>query len=281
MFYSKKFASTLSISTLVTLITCAGLRADVAPAPHMATRFGMADAIVAGQVLAFEDQDRLVIPFPSTSTKLPYRIAVFRVTENFLGAKGQKTVRIGFPVPPKSGKPLYRYAPNFQPNQQGLFFLKKHFQEPFLVAPNYYDFINSNNNPTFIPQRDEVRVLARLLVDPLASLQSKNAEERLQTTAVLIARYRLAHGNVPAKPEPIAAEESRLILRALADADWNKPRKFNEVSPVLLFGQLGIGLRDGFQPKTNLAPNDYTAAMRAWVQEHAATYRIQRVVPTK
>ena len=63
------------------------------------------------------------------------------------------------------------------------------------------------------------------VADPMASLKSKDANERVLTAGMLIYRYRdcRKNPNGKAKEEPIDAAQSKLILTAIAEGDWNQP----------------------------------------------------------
>src|SRR5438132_530980 len=67
-----------------------------------------ADVILIGTVKSLENQEVETTSFPGQPQKVKYRIAVVSVDENLLGAKGEKTVRVGFmaPVAVKPGGPI-------------------------------------------------------------------------------------------------------------------------------------------------------------------------------
>jgi hypothetical protein len=98
----------------------------------------------------------------------------------------------------------------------------------------------------------------------------------LLAAAILIEDYRTYRGP-KAKQEPIAAEESKLILRALADADWKEPLAFTSLRPnaTQLFQRLNVTANDGFNaPKGG----NQQEAIQMWLKRNADTYRIQRYV---
>ena len=81
----------------------------------------------------------------------------------------------------------------------------------------------------------------------------------------------------PGQEELIDAEESKLILQAITNAQWGQV-KFGQPNPQMLFFQLGIGAKDGFTPPMKLAgPDDMRNAVQAWIRTHA-DYRIKRFV---
>ena len=80
--------------------------------------------------------------------------------------------------------------------------------------------------------------------------------------------------------EAIDAAESKLILTALLDADWAKKEQgLGAAGPMMVFNMLGLTRADGWEPPMMLGdPDGYTKAARAWLKQHATTYRIQRIV---
>jgi hypothetical protein len=87
---------------------------------------------------------------------------------------------------------------------------------------------------------------------------------------------------------PIAAEENRLILKALAEADWDMSKytgPMQQLNPLAIFNRLGISQQDGYKQPQPQQGQDYqkaiTQAMKSWLQKNADTYRIQKFLPGK
>ena len=124
------------------------------------------------------------------------------------------------------------------------------------------------------------RRLARLSRDPLASLKSANAEDRFLTAAMLISRWRTFRPTVhvaPAKTEAADELTSRLVLEALAGADWNKRPVGFRTTPWRLFNELGLTAKDGWNP-TSLRPMpEIEKVSKCWLKEHA-DFRISTFV---
>jgi hypothetical protein len=287
------FASALVLGTV---IPARALR--IAVQPPSPTRVAVADAVLIGRVVGMEDKDVSVSAYPGAppAAKATYRVAVVQVADTLKGDKGLKTVRVGFfppPMltPPGGGpggvRPGVRPAirpgmprVNLKVGDAGLFYLTKHFQEPLYLATGPYD-LTARSDGNFDKELAEVRANLKLLEDPIKSLKSADNKTRFMTAALLLARYRNFRPG-PTKTEPISAEESKLILTALAEADgWATPANFREpLHPQMLFNQLGLTPKDGWQPPARVtSPQDYPNAMRAWLREHANTYRIQQIVP--
>src|SRR5262249_24799796 len=118
--------------------------------------------------------------------------------------------------------------------------------------------------------------------DPRSGLTSKEQADRFLTAAMLINRYRTqktqARPGVEPKTQLIDAEESKLILTALAEADWSAPRPGVAQPPMMLqpmnlFTRLGVGPRDGWGPPRT---GNFVEAEQKWVKDNAGTYRIKK-----
>ena len=85
----------------------------------------------------------------------------------------------------------------------------------------------------------------------------------------------------------IPAEESKIILNALAAAEW-KPGRFGTPNAFNAFNQLGLNKNDGWvQPRIVNVPGqppvDYAAVMKEtftkWLAGPGKDYVIKKVVP--
>jgi hypothetical protein len=151
------------------------------------------------------------------------------------------------------------------------------------VAQNYYDASVKKDNPNFDKEVDEAKRCAKLLADPMASLKAKEAGDRGLTAMMLVARYRIRRpGAGEPKTEEVSAEESKLILQGLSDADWGPipagPTGF-PMSPLQSFFQLGLTEKDGW--KSPQAPKDWPDAAKKWLKDNADKYRVQKFVADK
>lgn len=273
---------TLAVAGLVLFSGALPARALlVAPPPLGPQRIANVDAIVVGRVIAIEGKD-VQAPAAPKSEKIAYRVAVVSVTEPIKGAANQKMIRLAFPAPPTDQpaggirRPIRRTSPNFEVGQDGMFFLTKHFQEPFFTAPMYYDFV-SGQNPGFDLEVKQVKLILKWGNNPKAGLQSKDTDERYIAAAVLLQQYRQPQGRV-IKSEAIDAAESKLILKAILEADWKQPQ--GNLHPWMIFNRLGLSNKDGWQfPQgQNLQQEDFYRAAKTWLEKNADTYRIQRFV---
>jgi hypothetical protein len=280
-------AALLSLALLGSGVPAKALVAVPAP-PVMPERVALADTVIIGKVGKVEDKNVSAVPYPGAKNKVEYQVFTLQIDDAVLGAKGMKEIRIGF-VPPMGGgirppRPLPQLM--LATGQEGCFFLSKHPEESFYVPQQYFDVLDKKN-PNFEKEVAQVKRCAKLLADPDASLKSKDADDRLLTAVMLITRYRTSR-TPNAKTEAIGAEQSKLILEALADADWTKTNDPNlRGGPQQYFLRLGVTEKDGWKmpmridPKTGRTLVDYQgipAAAKKWCKDNAGTYRIQRFV---
>jgi hypothetical protein len=278
-------AGIAGLSCLALMIAVAPARAlMIAPQP-VPLRVASAEVVVVGTVTSIEDKSVSAPRFPGDTEKGEYQVAVVKIDEAILGAKGLTHLRVGF-LPAPAGGPSVRPAirPGVRPvtlvkGQEVCLFLTPHCDANFFVAPAYYDVIDKKNNDKFGDEVKEARKAAQLLADPDAGLQAKNAEDRFLTAALLITQYRTPKPSAsPPREEPIDAARSKRILEALAGADWsNTNSRRGPLNPQGMFFRLGITPQDGWEQPKDF--RQFPEAAKKWLKERAETYRIKKFVP--
>jgi hypothetical protein len=270
----------------------------IAPPLAAANRLTQADAVFVGRVVALEPMD-VEAAQVANGAKGTYRIAVVQVNDAIFGLKkGVKQVRVGFIMQGNNGgfnggaggvqiQPAIRRPfplnnqVQLQVGQDGLFTVNKHHKEEFYLSPNFQNFVTSQQNPNFDGQVKTAKQLAKVMADPAASLKADDKQDRYAAAAILISKYRDQTNTTgkPMKLEPIDAAESKLILKALAEGDW-APNRFGAAipAPYVLFSQLGVNQKDGYNPvNLRTAPETYQL-MQKWLDENNGKYRIQKYV---
>jgi hypothetical protein len=278
------------LAVLAAVVPLHGKAVRLVPLPE---RVAVADLIIVGKVTSIEEKAVQAKPYPNALNTVEYKIAVVKIDQALVGAKGLTHVRVAFqppvvqPLPPNPkpgiGIPDKRFRRFPQPialtvGLDGLFILNRHPGETFFDAPMGENFIVKANNPAFAKQLETIQRIAKGLADPMTSLKSKSPEDRLATAVTLLHRYRQPVGPKP-KEEPIDAEQSKLILLALADADWSKRDVFTQTSPQMGFGMLNLTAQDGWKP----APfkdyqKEFPEAAKKWLKDNAGSYRVKRFV---
>jgi hypothetical protein len=274
-----------SFCLAVLLLPLVGAQAGVPIAePTLAQRVALADCVVVGKVTSLEPElveaaSLLKIP---GARKVTYQIAVVAVRKVVRGPKELTQVRVGFIPPPPPGTVIRtrRFSQvKLTPNQEGCLFLRKHPDESFFVIQAPWDILDRATAKEYAKEVEQLQHCARLLDDPAAGLRSKDADARLLTATMLVFRYRTAKTVYTGTPrtEPIDADQSRLILAALTEADFSKRDTRLQAAPVRLFMRLGLTKAEGWEAPGNV--DEIPAAAKKWLHAHGATYRIQRYVP--
>jgi hypothetical protein len=264
---------------LMTLLTVAQARAlrIAPPAPGM--RVANADLIVVGKVTGFGA--KLVKGEMYKGDDRDMQIAIVKVGDTLLG-KAEKEIKVGFFPPateqPKDGiRPIRGGSAQLKQDEESCLFLVKHpTQKGVYVVQGYFDAIAKKDNPNFNKEVEEVKKAAKLLAKPMDGLKSKDADERFQTAALLISKYRNQRTGEQ-KTEQVSAEESKLILQALADADWKarNPKFGFMMTPQAMFARLGVTDKEGFKIERG---DNYQEKAQKWCKENAGKYRINRFV---
>jgi hypothetical protein len=256
------------------------LAVRLSPLPE---RVATADAVVTGKVTGIEDKTVSAEPFPGAKEKAEFQIAVIKIEDAALGAKGLTHIKVGTVKPPE-GKPIIRPGgyrpPSLTVDQEGLFFLQKHPSESFYVIAGGAGVINKAGNDNFDKSVTRAKECAKLLADPKAGLKSKDADERALTAVLLITRYTTARPG-QTKREAIDADESKQLLMALIDGDWTKASSQDDMGPTWAFQRLGLTDKDGWQPTPFVNRDAFHDAAKAWLRGHADSFRIQRFVDEK
>ena len=232
-------------------------------------RFALADCVVVGKITRYDDRT-VRTSSPDGRQPMDYRVAVVKVEEMLKGDGRLTHVRIGMAS-----------TQMIQPGYAACFFLTEHPLESFyLQGADLYDFAIPKNQSNFAAQVASFRQMGRLLADPVAGLKAQRAEDRLLTAAMVLARARTfrAQSHVAAnKTEPLDAQTSALVLKALAEADWNKSLGFR-MNAWRLFNLLGVTAQDGWNPAGLRTTPELYAAAKQWLGARQENYRIAAYV---
>jgi len=263
------------------------------PAP-VGQRVARADATVVGTVTGIDEKTVAAPQYPGATDKAEYYVATVKVADDINGAKGLTHIKVAYLAPPKEAQPgdprirpirrPIQMPPTLTKGQEGLLFLKKHHSENFYIMVHFDDLVDSKA-ADYKAGVDEAKKATKVLENPVKSLKVDSKEDRFTAVGMLLSRYRTAPiGTDPSKlkQEEIPAEESKLIMTALADADWTQqgggPRGFQAgfTNPMICFGALGVTEKDGFKFD---GQGNYQEVVKSWVKDNADKYRIKKFVP--
>jgi hypothetical protein len=255
-------------------------------------RVAQATTIVTGKVTSIEEKTVSVEPFPGVKDKVEYIIAVVKIDDAILDAKGLTHVKVGFQAPQAGGpgRPIIRPGrgqAKLEKDQEALLFLSSHHSGEFETMPAYFDMIDKKAD-NYEMDLEAAKKYVKMLAEPEKGLKSKDATERLETANMLVTKFRTpAPSANPPKEEPIDADLSKLILTVLADADWTPPKPgpggprgfVQVVTPISIFFRLGVTDKDGWKPPQD--GNKFNEAAETWVKENKDKYRIKKFVAEK
>jgi hypothetical protein len=232
-----------------------------------AQRAVSADVVVVGKVTAIEKEMVEARPFPNAPTKTGYKVAVVKIETNLAGAANITHVKVAFvppvkpvanPPQPQPGRPIRPIrpglqAPELKEGQEMLFFLNKHPDGDFHVMPNMSPPLEIKGDAGK-KELEAVKKVTAVIADPMKGLKSDKAAERAEAAAILIMKHRSYPESAPAIDQtPINAEESTLILKALAEAEWAqnvRPAPGDAAgapSAMQSFYSLGLTDKDGWK----------------------------------
>jgi len=287
---------TAACAALLAVATPAVAMRVAAPAP--AIRAAMAHTIIVGKVESIEEKTVSAKPFPGAPEKVEYQIAVIKISDPILAAKGLTHIRVGFIPPPPppvrnpGGPVIIRSGGNnsvtFTKDQEVLVFLRPHDDGNFMIVGQYYDAINKQGNQQFENMVTETKTFVKMLENPKESLKAEKQADRFTAAAMLITKYRTRRlGATEPKTEAVDAEMSKLVLTALAEADWKGqggPALFR-LNPLQVFLQLNLTDKDGYEPpmmevmgRKQIDYANLPDYAKQWCKDNADKYKIQRYV---
>ena len=249
------------------------------------------DAVVVGKVTAIEKDTVDVAPVPGAD-KITYKVAVIKVESGIAGAANVTHLKVAF-VPPAPVDPAAPVRPgrggfqpvNFTVGMDGLFYLTK------LPGGEYYVV-----NPMLAPAeaatdgyKEQVALVkkgAAVLADPAKALKAEKGGDRSFAAVVMVSKYRAYPEGVEVAVAKVPADESKLVLKALAEGSWKAdPADPQAPAAYQAFGQLGLTDADGWKPPVVKPGEDYTEKTReafaAWVADAGKDYQINKLVVKK
>jgi hypothetical protein len=201
-------------------------------------------------------------------------------------------VKVGFLPPPPADPavpPGRGGRGGFQPvnlnvEQSGVFFLTRHPGGEFYTITPMMAPLNARID-NYKSQADLVEKAAAALTDPMKALGAEKAADRFLAAAVLLSRYRgFPEDGRETELQKVPADESKLILKSIADADWKQAGE-NAPGAMQLFFQLGLNPESGFTPPHAQPGADYTSVVKdafvKWLAGPGTDYRIEKIVPKK
>jgi hypothetical protein len=239
----------------------------IAAPPPIALRAAQADAVFVARISEIDAKPKAGLVDAADGREMHLAKAV--VSGDLLGHVG-KNIEVAF----QPGGSRFGGAP-LAKGDEVLFFARKHpDRKNTYVADMFEAYVSSRDNASFKAQVTEAKEAAALLANPMKALKSKDAAERGLAAFLLVTRYKTpVAGSM--KTEAVPAEESKLILEALADGDWKGGgRGGYQMNPQNAFHMLGATAGDGWTP-----PRDFTKFQdeaKKWLKESAGKFKMTR-----
>jgi len=257
------------------------VRADrIAPIAKPAERALRAPVVVIGKVTSIEKDAVEALSYPGAPNKLTYKIAVVKVETALSGADGFTHIKVGFPT---SG----RYDNKLVQDQEGMFFLAKHHEAPFHVVPYMTPPVDASA-PNYKEEVAGVKTILRVVADPAKALKAEKADDRFNAALAIVYKLRVLPEGTYKGAENVAltADESRPILRALADGKWIAARAGDTgLNGYTSFAMLGLTEADGWKAPAAEAGKDFIElnreAFAKWLDGPGKDYRIKKFVAKK
>lgn len=250
----------------------------IAPRPPYPVLYtATSDAVVTGTITAVEDETVKAKSHPDAPDATEYKVLVVKVTDAVHGVKNTTHVRVALPADEffRPGQPL-------QPDGKFLFYLTQHSTTSLLLP-------NPNQKPVNLADKhaDELVRRAKLvgaaIKDPMTALKADDKDDRVLAAVGLVTYYR-RHAGREHETAYRPADESKLILEALAEGDWTNGRSLDEGGVYSL--ALGMNLEDyGWRhlpnPGQQNPAGEEQAAFKKWLSDKGKDARVKQFVPKK
>ncbi len=270
-----------------------------------AQKVAQADVIVTGKVTDLEKETVQLSQFPGDKTKAAFTVAVVKVETILAGVKNITHLKVAFVSQPGTGGgngeelPLGggRIRPGigggFGPvqlteGQEGIFFLQKHpGSDSYYTVPQGFTPVAAKSDE-YKDELVKVKGITEAIADPVKALKAEKAEARLSAAAAVVGKYRQPARTGQSVEVAIPAEETKLIMKTLLEADWSVA---DAPAPGFDYQTSGpglaslIGLYPGgngipaFQPKPGESYNGkWKETVKAWYEKGAEKFEIKKFV---
>ena len=262
---------------LVALPTFAfGKKVPERPRPQPVLHTAVSDAVVVGTIASVEDDPVKAKSHPDAKEEEEYRVLVVKVDTVVHGVKNVTHVRVAMPV-----AEYLQVSQTYQKDNKFLFYLMQHSTTELLLPSSNQKPVNlADKNADEIVRR--AKLVGAAIKDPMTALKAKERDDRVLAAIGLVTYYRRhAGGNHETTYRP--ADESKLILEVLAEADWANGRSPDEGGVYNL--TLGMNLEDfGWHALGNTGANpaaEQQEAFKKWLADKGKDARVKHYVPKK
>ena len=275
-----------ALAALAVFAFAAPVRADrVAPIASPVQRALRSPVVVIGKVTSVE-KDAVDAPlYPGATNKVAHKIAVVKVEAGLVGAANLTHLKIGF-VPPAAGLRRGPDNPELKEGQEWLFFVTKHADGGFYAIPYLTPPVDSKA-ADYKAQVGSVKKALAAIADPAKAMKAEKAEDRYNAAVAVVYNLRSVPEGTRGEIEnvPLTVEESRPILKALAEGKWKAEIASQAFNGFSAFSMLGLEEVDGWKPPEPQPGQEFTEQTREafakWLDGAGKDYRIKKIVPKK
>jgi hypothetical protein len=230
------------LMTLATCLVCvAPVDGGFGLGPPRPSAIAMtADIVVIGKVIEIEPEAVEAIPHgyrppaPKGAAdkpripKVPYKIAVLKIEEPLIGAKGLTRLRVGYADGPAAAKvaPAARAGNiGLSAGDEGCYFLTRHSSGEFYIPQQGYGVAPLLKSRTdYDAELARVKVVVKAINDPVSALKAKVVDDRFIAAQTILTRNARLVPKHDAAGQPVTedlpAEENKLILDLLLELPW-------------------------------------------------------------
>lgn len=305
-------AMTVAVLSHLGIAEAKALRIAAPPKPSM--QAVQADVVVLGKVTEIEKETVEATPFKGApkDQKVTYKIAVLKIQDPMVGARGLTQIRVGFfgeaaPAEPAvdQARPAIAIARpirgGFGPialsvGMEGVFMLTQHHDGDFYTMTNNGAPLLKKDGE-FEKELATIKKIAGAIDEPLEALKSKDKADRALAAHTILNRYRGRPINGKVVEENIPAEENKLLVSIIAELPWapegndyNKPSRSNLwhflqaeqagfKQPVIKQPEPGVPITS--QDLSNNFNKQWEAATTEFLKANADKIKIKRLVPAK
>jgi hypothetical protein len=274
--------------TAAFLAAASPARADrIAPIASPVERALRSPVVIVGKVTAIEKETVDAILYPGATNKVTHKVAVVKVETNLAGADGTTHFRVGFVPTGAAGVRPGRGPenPELAEGQEWLFFLTKSPGGEFQIIPYLTPPVDAKSED-YKAQVESVKKTLAAIADPVKALKAEKAEDRHAAAVAIVLKYRTPpEGAREIENAAVPSDESKLILKALAEGDWKFDPRGGRLNAVTAFYQLGHGEADGWKAPGPQQGVDFNEAVRTeftkWLDGPGKDYKVKKIVPKK
>ncbi len=264
-------------------------------------KVAQAEVIVTGKVTSVEKETVELPQFPGDKTKVAFTVAVIKIETILGGAKNVTHLKVAFQAQPgavgNEDAPQIGRRPfpgrGFGPiqltdGQEGIFFLQKHpgSDSYYSVQQGFTPVAAKDDN--YKEELVKVKSILDAIADPVKALQAEKLDARLTASAAIISKYRQPVRSGQLVEVAIPAEETKLIMKTLLEADWAAADMPGAGFDYQASGP-GIASLAGLYPGNNGIPQFmvkpgesynglWKETIKTWYEKNGAKFEIKKFV---